>query len=41
MVNEALGLKKELGEDGVHPNEKGYTLMNEIVLRSIKKAMRK
>jgi len=41
MVNDALGLKKEFGEDGVHPNEKGYTLMNEIVLKSINKVLKK
>lgn len=41
MVNDAYGLKKELGEDGVHPNEIGYALMNEIVLKSIHKVLKK
>lgn len=35
MVNNSLGLEKELGEDGVHPNEKGYAIMEPLVERAI------
>lgn len=35
MVNDALGLKKELGDDGVHPNKKGYEIMETIIENSI------
>lgn len=35
MVNNSLGLQKELGEDGVHPNEKGYAIMEPLVERAI------
>lgn len=35
MVNDSLGLKKELGEDGVHPNEKGYAIMESLVEKVI------
>lgn len=35
MVNNSLGLKKELGEDGVHPNEKGYAIMEPLVEKAI------
>jgi lysophospholipase L1-like esterase len=35
MVNDSLGLKKELGDDGVHPNEKGYMIMEPLVEKAI------
>ncbi|WP_348822875.1 SGNH/GDSL hydrolase family protein [Flavobacterium aestuarii] len=35
MVNNSLGLKKELGDDGVHPNEAGYKIMEPIVDKAI------
>jgi len=28
MVNDSHGLKKELGEDGIHPNKNGYLIWN-------------
>lgn len=31
MVDNSLGLKKELGEDGVHPNKKGYAIMEALL----------
>ena len=31
MVNEDKGLGKELSEDGVHPNRKGYKIMTNII----------
>lgn len=31
MVNENLGLKEELGPDGIHPNEAGYAIMEAIL----------
>ena len=39
MVNDSNGLKKELGEDGIHPNKKGYLIMEPIVEKVIKKYM--
>lgn len=41
MVNEQMGLKKELGTDGVHPNEAGYTIMEPILEKAISKALKK
>jgi len=41
MVNDSLGLKKELGDDGVHPNEKGYMIMEPIVEKAISKISKK
>lgn len=35
------GLRKDLGDDGVHPNEKGYKIMEPLVEHAIKKAMEK
>ena len=37
MVNDSHGLKKELGEDGIHPNKKGYLIMEPILEKAIKK----
>lgn len=31
MANKKKGLGKELSEDGVHPNEKGYKIMSKII----------
>lgn len=31
MANENKGLGKELSEDGVHPNQKGYVIMSKII----------
>ena len=35
MVNDSHGLKKELGEDGIHPNKKGYLIMEPILEKAI------
>lgn len=35
MADERLGLKKEWGDDGVHPNEAGYLIMESIIQKSI------
>ena len=39
MVNDSNGLKKELGEDGIHPNKNGYLIMEPILEKAIKKYM--
>lgn len=39
MVNDSHGLKKELGEDGIHPNKIGYLIMEPILEKAIKKHM--
>jgi len=41
MVNEKLGLKDELGTDGVHPNAAGYAIMEPILEKNIFKALKK
>lgn len=41
MVNDTLGLKKELGDDGVHPNEKGYAIMEPLVEKALSKISNK
>lgn len=41
MVNSELGLKKELGEDGVHPNQEGYAIMEPLVEKAIAKVINK
>jgi len=41
MVNELNGLKEELGSDGVHPNEKGYSIMEPIIQNSLKDILKK
>ncbi|REG94763.1 SGNH/GDSL hydrolase family protein [Flavobacterium aquicola] len=41
MVNDSLGLKKELGDDGVHPNEAGYKIMEPIVEKAIADLLKK
>lgn len=39
MKDERNGLKKELGYDGVHPNEAGYTVMGPLAEQAIKAAL--
>ena len=39
MVNDSHGLKKELCEDGIHPNKNGYLIMEPILEKAIKKYM--
>ena len=39
MVDERKGLKKELGEDGVHPNLSGYKIMGPLAEAAIAKAL--
>jgi lysophospholipase L1-like esterase len=40
MADERGGLRRELGEDGVHPNEVGYRVMAPLVERAIAEALR-
>lgn len=35
MVNETMGMKMELSKDGVHPNKKGYLIMEKTLLKAI------
>ena len=37
MVNGSMGMKKEFDKDIVHPNKKGYLIMEEILLKTLKK----
>jgi lysophospholipase L1-like esterase len=37
MVNDLNGLKKELGDDGVHPNSSGYAVMEPLLEEAISK----
>ena len=39
MVDQRKGLKKDLSEDGVHPNKKGYQVMEPLVKKAITKAL--
>ncbi|MDO5971768.1 alpha-L-fucosidase [Flavivirga aquimarina] len=41
MVDAHKGLKKEYGRDTVHPNAKGYEVMEPLVKEAIKKALKK
>lgn len=41
MVNNEGGLKEELGTDGVHPNELGYTIMEPILEKTISKVLKR
>lgn len=41
MADERNGLKKDLGDDGVHPNRKGYDLMKPMALEAIENALAK
>ena len=40
MADERQGLKSELSEDGVHPNETGYRIMVPLVEVAIEEALR-
>nr|WP_309671187.1 SGNH/GDSL hydrolase family protein [Gemmatimonas sp.] len=39
MADERMGLKRELGDDGVHPNMAGYRLMAPLVESAIRAAL--
>lgn len=39
MVNDENGLREDLGEDGVHPNAKGYAIMEPLVEAAIAEAL--
>jgi len=39
MADSNSGLKAELGSDGVHPNKKGYALMEPLLLEGIEAAL--
>lgn len=41
MVNTSKGLRKDLGDDGVHPNTKGYTIMEPLLETAIEKTLHK
>jgi lysophospholipase L1-like esterase len=41
MVDDQKGLRKEFGEDGVHPNSKGYQCMEAILLKEIAQILNK
>ena len=40
MVDERMGLKKEYSEDGVHPNAKGYEVMEPLAEKAIAEALK-
>jgi lysophospholipase L1-like esterase len=40
MVDDAKGLKVELGPDGVHPNVKGYAIMEELLVKGLYELMK-
>lgn len=39
MVDEKDGLKPDLGSDGVHPNDKGYAIMEPLAKQAINKVL--
>jgi lysophospholipase L1-like esterase len=41
MKDERNGLRKELGEDGVHPNMEGYKIMEPLVEKAISETLKK
>lgn len=41
MVDEKKGLRADLGDDGVHPNAKGYAIMESLILKAITKLFNK
>lgn len=40
MVDDRNGLPKSIAEDGIHPNKKGYMMMEPLVLAGIQKALK-
>lgn len=40
MVDERNGLKKQLGDDGVHPNKTGYDIMEPLAKKAIAEALK-
>lgn len=40
MVDERKGIRKELSDDEVHPNAKGYAVMEPLVLKAIQKELK-
>lgn len=40
MIDDKKGLMAKYSEDGVHPNKKGYDLMEPLVLQAISKALK-
>jgi lysophospholipase L1-like esterase len=41
MADARMGLRKDLGDDGVHPNEKGYRIMAPLAEAAIAEALRR
>ncbi len=41
MVDDNKGLKADLGSDGVHPNAKGYAIMESIITKTISNSIEK
>ncbi len=41
MVDERKGLKAEYSEDGVHPNKKGYAVMEPLAKEAVSRALKK
>ncbi len=41
MVDDRGGLRRELGDDGVHPNEAGYRIMAPLAEKAIAEALRR
>ena len=39
MVDQRKGMKKDLSEDGVHPNKKGYQIMESLAKEAIEKSL--
>ncbi|NNL57909.1 MAG: hypothetical protein HKP31_00285 [Nitrosopumilus sp.] len=39
MVDESKGLRADLGSDDVHPNQRGYGVMEPLILKAIEKAI--
>jgi len=41
MVDDKKGLRTDLGDDGVHPNSKGYAIMESIITKAISNSIKK
>ena len=41
MADERQGMKADLSEDGVHPNDKGYRIMAPLAEKAIAEALRR